>query len=367
MINKSGSDSSFERSNATIPALYEKTARFFLDKKIKVLFRIGITLLFFWIVNRSISRHEIALLMGKIRLDIALSALGLGILGFYFQVIRWRYVLRLQNFPSDTHLALKTLLWGNLLGFLTPGRIGEVFRGIGLDSKRKIDSVIAVIIDRLFAIAVVLVSGIILCLAQFLSTGIAPPGIVLIFWGLIPLSGGAVFIVLKHKKLSKSTVVQKLRMIIKSVGYLSNIPTILVSVLSHCCLIAQTVLLLAMFGSVAGWLNNCFIAAQGYMAMLFLPFFIANVGLREYSFGLYLKQFTTHQHAEMIAFGVSSLVLLINIILPALIGLIWMLAEKSRSVSVIDEIGNPAGAPGAVPGKVDCTTNNRSEDRNMQL
>lgn len=69
------------------------------------------------------------------------------------------------------------------------------------------------------------------------------------------------------------------------------------------------------------------VSTLAYTCMLFLPISIANIGIREYSFALLLplaiagKQSTITIQAA--SFGVSGLILLMNIILPALAGLFW--------------------------------------------
>jgi hypothetical protein len=108
------------------------------------------------------------------------------------------------------------------------------------------------------------------------------------------------------------------------------------SMAAHFFLIIQTILLLMMFGAT-GWIVNSIIAGQAYMQIIFLPLFIANVGIREYSFGLYLKQFAINQDSETIAFAVSSLILFINVILPALAGLIWIIFEKNNLFKIVSK------------------------------
>jgi flagellar biogenesis protein FliO len=62
-----------------------------------------------------------------------------------------------------------------------------------------------------------------------------------------------------------------------------------------------------------------------------MPFFVANIGVRELSFSVFLKKLEAAPQPAAIAFGVSGLILLINIILPAILGLIWMLkGNRSR-------------------------------------
>jgi hypothetical protein len=88
-----------------------------------------------------------------------------------------------------------------------------------------------------------------------------------------------------------------------------------------------------MFGSHAMAINMC-ASAQAYAFMQFLPFFIANMGIREYSFGLFLGEYHSMPVQALtlgaVAFGASMGILVINMILPALAGLIWWLLNKRK-------------------------------------
>jgi len=110
-----------------------------------------------------------------------------------------------------------------------------------------------------------------------------------------------------------------------------------------------------MFG--AGSFPTTLIAAgQAYTFMLLLPFFIANIGLREYSFSLFITNIT-NAAAPMApyigrgSFGSATLILLINIILPAALGLVWLYTGKRG--------GTKAGFP-KNGQTIDSTTNQQS-------
>ena len=225
---------------------------------------------------------------------------------------------------------MKTMLWGNFLGFLTPGRIGELFRGMIIDSSRKADTVIAVVIDRLFAIFMVIFFGIVCIIVQAVLLKMKLHLIELISIGFMVLIFSAGTLVFKLKRFKSTKPIQKGISILLGIKNVITLRVVVVSVLAHFFLVLQTVLLLRMFGS-SGWLTNSVVTGQAYLQMLFMPFFIANVGVREYSFGLYLRQFSVEQNVEIIALGVSSLILIVNIILPALAGLIWFFFDRNSS------------------------------------
>ena len=85
-----------------------------------------------------------------------------------------------------------------------------------------------------------------------------------------------------------------------------------------------------MFGS-EGFFDTMIASGQAYSFMLFFPFFIANMGIREYSFRMFLgcgRPPGAISGLSRLAFGASTVILIVNIILPALIGLIWWIIEK---------------------------------------
>jgi hypothetical protein len=254
----------------------------------------------------------------------------LGVCGFYCQVIRWKHILKSRNLPFGGNIPLKTMLWGNFLGFLTPGRIGELFRGVSINPSRKADSVFAVIIDRLIAIFIVIFSGIICIIIQAAFFKIPLNRVEIICLGVLILIAGAGTIVFNLNCFKSIKLIQKGISILLGLKNVLTFRIATVSIFAHFFLILQTVILLSMLGA-KGWFTNCIVAGQAYMQMLFLPFFVANVGVREYSFGLYLRQLSGGNNVDVIAFGVSGFILFVNIILPALVGLLWFFFDRNSS------------------------------------
>jgi hypothetical protein len=102
-------------------------------------------------------------------------------------------------------------------------------------------------------------------------------------------------------------------------------------------LLAQTAMILSIFGS-ASFFSNMVIAAEVYAFMLFLPFFIANIGLREYSFSMLFENMKPIFHQSFtigsVALGVSFLILIMNILFPAVVGLCIMIIDKKHGSTI---------------------------------
>lgn len=307
--------------------LIRKLSHIFKNKQISIAVRIVLTALFFYIINKSISQTDIKSLSTAIKPHLLFAVLTAGVCGFYCQVIRWKYILKSRNLPFRGAIPLKTMLWGNLLGFLTPGRIGELFRGVSIDPSRKTDSVLAVVIDRLFEIFIVLFFGVLCIIVQTVFLKIPLHLVEVISFSVLILIAGAGTIIFKLNRFKSMKPIQMGNSIIHGLKNVLTLRIVAVSLMAHFLLILQTVVLLRMLG-VSGWFTNGIVAGQAYMQMLFLPFLVANVGVREYSFGLYLRQLSGVTNVEIVAFGVSSLILFVNIILPALAGLIWFFFDR---------------------------------------
>jgi hypothetical protein len=235
------------------------------------------------------------------------------------------------------------MLWGCLLAFVTPGRSGEFFRGISITSGNKATMIYAVFIEKIYAILITLIAGALgaafswrtlraLQPAQksiLMCCGTVIAGITLVF-GIHFFSGNKHVHVLKQLLPKNIPAFPFANFTKKTIP-----PTILLSVAAHLVLLFQTAVLLDMFGNHA-WAINMVIAAQAYSFMLFFPIFIANMGIREYSLSLFLGQFATSSGQPVqisgIAFGASMGILCINMILPALAGLLWWVGKKRIKV-----------------------------------
>lgn len=308
------------------------------NKTISWLFKIVITVAFVFIVNKSITLGELNVITGYLSLQYIAFAVFFSFAGLFFQVKRWEIILRYQKFSVKGHIDWKTILWGNLLAFITPGRIGELFRGLKIAEDRKGDSLFAVIIDKLFIIITVLLTGFLCVLFQlfFLRIGITDQmkvflvsAFVLCIIGFALLSTGKVFD--KNHAVSRyfNRILTNLPRLFTPAGK----KALLYSFIAHFCLIAQTITLLRMFGCGA-LIKNSIAIGQAYGIMPFLSFTIGNMGVREGSFHFFLSYLSVSCDTSMLSvkaasLGTSILILLMNIILPAFAGLLWYLSDTS--------------------------------------
>ncbi len=300
------------------------------NKKVGTITKILLTILFVLIVNRSIKPGQIAVLFGRLDPLFLAGALVCGFVSLYLQMLRWEGVLKAQGFLCGKRAALKTLLWGNLLAFITPGRLGEFFRGFELDKSRRSASVIAVIIDRFFGLSATIILGF-AAAAFFVLSGRYPPLPFIITLTVSALSVPVVYFLMKSGFVNRSVrskrVVSSLSLFVNDLIRMKWNSAIFLSIAAHLFLILQTALLFRMFGGQPLF-SGSLAASQAYALMIFLPFSIANIGVREYTFGLFLGISLNPIHPDsvsVVALGASTIILAMNIILPAMAGLTWAL------------------------------------------
>lgn len=289
--------------------------------------KIAATAAVVYLVNKSLAHGQIQGLLGQVAPAPVAVALLLAAAGFYLQTQRWRSILQCMGIRIDTTSALQTMFWGNLLAFLTPGRAGELLRGTTLPASRKRDTVYAVMIDKGYAGGVALATGVACTLAATGLSGIIErmQWLLIVCSSAILIAGIAVIIVIRYKQRF-----QPFARLFSLFNVRSIVPIVLYSAAAHALLLIESAVLLSMFGS-PHFLWNLYTVAQAYAFMIFFPFFIANMGIREYSFGLFLGYLRPGSLVvPAVAFGASMGILVINIILPAAIGLVWWLWNGNR-------------------------------------
>jgi hypothetical protein len=306
--------------------------KYFLSKRTIIWsLRIILTVLFVLIANKSLTGNDLAILRQYLRYWPLFLAFVLGCAGLWCQILRWQIILRYQNLPSGLRVAAKSILLGILLAFVTPGRIGEFFRGFSISRDKKNDTVLAVIIDKLFIVLATFILGIVCAIIQVRAIGTPLPEYV------IAMSAAAAIIcllvalfLLTRPKSSRAggvaRIFHKLLTHTPKLFSKSGQLAALLSFAAQALCILQTVVLIRMFGCASA--RDGFVAiGQAYAFMSFLPVSIANIGIREYSFGIFLGNIGAtcpgNLSIQTVSLGVSIWILIMNLILPALAGLIW--------------------------------------------
>jgi hypothetical protein len=294
--------------------------------------KIVVTALVVYLVNKSFTKDQLSVIVQGISIIPLSVAFILWCMSLFCVVKRWKLILGIWGIPINDLSALRNMLWGCLLAFLTPGRVGEFFRGVSLSPLKKRNTIYAVLMEKIFAAGAILIFGAVCCAISLSWNGSVCwlQVVILLGWAAVMIGTGTFFM------MRKVTFIRQIFAVIPTMSRKQTIALVFHSVSAHLFLLCQTAVLLSMFGS-NDFMNNILTSGQAYSFMLFFPFFIANMGIREYSFGMFLSCGPAKFHLvgiPAIALGASMGILLINIILPAVAGLVWWLVDKKKSWSV---------------------------------
>ncbi len=304
--------------------------QFFSGGKSSRYIQLSITIVFVLLVNRSISTGEIGLLLQRIDPLNLLVVFLLSAAALLVQSLRWYRISNDLSVSVSFSVALRRLLWGNLLAFITPGSVGELFRGVDLCPSKKGTMVFSALADRLSGNVIVVFAAIpVLAIELFMLHRKVPA--VLSVATVITTVCILLFFLIMHFQMRKSKKLPVKHYKLLSGAFenmkLLDFPRIILhSSLHHGLLIVQAAYILGIFVNCS-FVDAVMVSTLAYTGMLFLPVSIANIGIREYTFALLLPlAVATKQNTMTIraaAFGVSGLILLMNILLPALAGLFW--------------------------------------------
>ena len=213
---------------------------------------------------------------------------------------------------------------------------------MSIPQARKADTVVAVAFEKVFAGAVSIVAGVLAATVHAawygmsagqtaVFAGSAGLGLAAVVFVLVASKGGAQKLFTRFNKGKAALFAER---IVPHAGSATFWGIGAYSIAAHLSVVCQTVFLFAMFGS-SNISADIVCAFEAYAFMLFFPFFIANMGIREYSFGLFLGSVDAARIAAPGAGGIAVLasvsVLAINMVLPALAGLVWWLLQSKKA------------------------------------
>ena len=310
-------------------------------KYIIVALKLGLSIALLYFLVNKISYTEIALSFKQIDLLFLFAAVGTGVFNFYIQFRSWRYLLRNINTKANDKEVLGSLLSGYTFGLLTPSRIGEApGRAFSVDKNRIVKNSLAVFYEKLIGLMVMLIFGAI-SLAAFthLNQSFQPEYSLFIIWGA---SGFGILCIitafLPHSFIIKFVVILKRfsrlqKYIIKierAIGLADKTrhTLLLYSTIKYFGFIVEfTLLVIGFSGSLE--FANIFLAINAvYFAKLFVSYLsFADLGIREAAAVYFLGYVGI---AEAAALNSAFIIFLINILLPSVIGIFFILKRKNE-------------------------------------
>ena len=262
------------------------------------------------------------------RFEMLLLALVLLIPNVLAQGLRWRYLLRRQTSGVPRKEIVASLFLGWTLGILTPGRVGQFARAFAVPSAPTLPTIGLTIVDKLFTLVWIVLLG----AAGFFSFFAVPPGI---SWIWIPITIAILWIALSPRTLNrllrKICIVlpfrEKLLKIISTLEHLNTRDCLVAhafSLLTVAIFFSQFVLLISAFFPI-----SYFDGMRATSAMIFvktaLPITFGELGVGEAASIHFFGQFGVDKAA---AFNASILAFFINLVIPSLIGLLFLPALR---------------------------------------
>ncbi len=303
---------------------------------LKILFAVG--LLVYFIDKINITEIENSIISANLFfLFIAILLLPLNL---YLQFLKWQLTCKTVLNENDNSKILSSLFYGLSAGAFTPARIGEYFgRGIALKEKSIVKVTIATALDKFFPLAVILIIGIISS-SFFISKGLAISfrNIFLSFAGIIFLvillylffDSNKNYIEYFKSKLKRIKFLEKNINQFQALKLLDKNYTVKMSILSflfYLCFVLQFVFLIAAFSNHLNLIPYLQVVSMILFAKVFIgQFSIGELGVRE---GVSIFFLTKIGELSQTAFSAAFFVFFINILIPSLIGLLFIFKSKN--------------------------------------
>jgi uncharacterized protein (TIRG00374 family) len=250
----------------------------------------------------------------------------------FMAFLKWRYLLK-NRFPEVTDReAFGSLLFGYTLGLITPGRLGELGRGLFFTKQNKLTVTGLNILDKLAnQVVFFTLGGIALALfvfqhgiwnAQKAFPLLATGGVLLLLLWMLILNPRRVKKILT-KISGKSTPGAKIHSLAAAYDFITLKDSIVVMGLSLLWVLVITVqyhILVLAFTKVSPWESLLAVSAI-LMVKTLLPFTFGDLGIRE---GVAVFFYSQFQVSPAAVFNASLLIFLINFLIPAISGIYYV-------------------------------------------
>ena len=290
-----------------------------------VLFKLVVTILFVGFVYASV--EDAQELLSYITPQMLLVGVATSLLMQWLHIYRWKQALILEGSQFTLMQLSQSYFIGSLLGIISPGRVGELLRFYYLPNLSRKRGFLAILIDRLTFMASLSVLALL-----FLSTvdftlftltkdlSITPSVLKAVLWisGLLAGIGLLIGLSVVKKKVNESGSLRAYILLVLSSFTVSAI------------LVIQTALLFSLSLST-GIYKGIIMGLGTFSFMQLSPITIGNMGTREL-FLMYFYTMTNEltfsprlQLPEILA--ISLTIVAVNLLLPALIGFVFMVKE----------------------------------------
>lgn len=315
----------------------------FIDKKIKRRISLIIKILFisffiYFILTKLVSIKLAIYLFKKSDKLLLLLALALGFINIYLQYLRWNFITRIAFHINDKTKSFKSLMIGLAGGFITPMRLGEIVGRNYIYSNVDIYTLsLASFVDKLFPLILTLVIGFI---SSLLFTMKYFNFHYIIYYVAITIYLVVLIVLLLlifNRKIfkyfvEKLSLIKKFGTIINNVKQFKNIRLksllhlITLTTVYYICLISQYAILVMSFSHNFSFFSFLYAGTILFFVLsLASPLSISGIGVREITSIYVLSKFQISNEAS---FNAGVYLFIINIFIPSLIGIIYLIKHK---------------------------------------
>jgi uncharacterized membrane protein YbhN (UPF0104 family) len=268
-----------------------------------------------------------------------LIALLLLLPNYGLQYLKWRYILRkaLPDIPNA--LVIKSLLFGSTLGFITPGNLGELARGLYFQNQSRLLVTGLNIIDK-FAGMIIFISFGLLAMNKFISLADSWSNVMSIsfiifdfllmvfIWILVlnPKVVSRLFLQIPLKKTWRTRFSE----LLSSLSYFhrhSIFILLMLNIAWFFVIILQYHTLVLAFTQVS-FLESFWAVSATLFTKIVLPISVGDLGIREVAAVFYYSLLGIKKTA---AFNASVLIFFINFMIPALVGSYFVFKLRWRN------------------------------------
>jgi uncharacterized membrane protein YbhN (UPF0104 family) len=284
---------------------------------------------------------QIFMAVQNVNLVLILLVILLGILNVYLQYLKWALTCSEVLSVEDKGKVIRSLFYGFSAGIITPLRVGEYFgRGIEFKDKSLLQVTVATLVDKFFPLLMVASLGSVSSLFFIYSFYNVSIYIVLSLFILIFTLFYVVILLMINPSFWNSILFSRIRNSRKLKPLLEKLKTfelldrryfykmLLISFLFYTCYLVQYALLVMAFSHNPEFINHLW---AGNLIMftktIIPPVSFGELGIRE---GASVFFITKMGETASVGFNASIFLFMINLVIPAVIGVGMFLRKNDN-------------------------------------
>ncbi|MDZ7624426.1 MAG: lysylphosphatidylglycerol synthase domain-containing protein [Ignavibacteriaceae bacterium] len=289
----------------------------------------------------SVEYNQIILALNEANIAIIGVVILLGVVNIFLQYSKWRLTCAEVLEVNDKFKIFRSLFYGFSAGIITPLRIGEYFgRGIEFRDKSLVQVTVATLVDKFFPLMMVASFGSVSSLLFIYVNYDVSIYIVLSLFIIIFTFFYLLIVLLLSNRFWNSILFSKLNSSVKLKPFLEKLrifesldrnyffKMLVISFLFYSCFLIQYALLVSAFSNHFDFGNYLWAANLIMFAKTIIPpISFGELGIREGASVYFLTQMG---ETASVGFNSSILLFIINLLIPALIGVGMFLRKNDN-------------------------------------